>query len=65
MLMNINISGSKVHRYTKVLWRDSLQSGVKNVTFEYFLVKSIRISVTIPVEFTRTRTGLSRAIFFC
>lgn len=42
---------------------ESLQNGVKNVTSVYFLVKSIRISMIIPVEFTLTRTSLSCDIF--
>lgn len=62
MLMNINVLESKLHRYTKVLWRKSLQSGVENVTFVYF-VKPIRISVIIPVGIMVIRTDLNSAIF--
>lgn len=61
--MNINVLGSKLHRYTKVLWRKSLQSGVENVTFVHFLVKPIRISVIIPVGIMVIRTDLNSAIF--
>ena len=35
----------------------------QNVTFIYFLVKSIRISIIIPAELTLTRTSLSCDIF--
>ena len=35
----------------------------QNVTFIYFLVKSIRISIIIPTELTITRTSLNCDIF--
>lgn len=51
MLMNINGLGSKLHRHTKVLWRKSLENGVKSILFPHFLVKVIfRMSVILRVE---------------